>query len=55
MGLDRAPNEILTFIFSPLEVRPPSVSAIFDQKNADTIDCHFSDNELDGYPVKEIY
>ena len=25
MGLDRAPDEILTFIFSPLEVRPPSV------------------------------
>ena len=24
MGLERAPNEILTFIFSPLEVRPPT-------------------------------
>ena len=29
MGLDRAPNEILTFIFSPLEVKPPSVVGIF--------------------------
>ena len=26
MGLDRAPNEILTFIFPPLEVKPPIVS-----------------------------
>ena len=24
MGLNRAPDEILTFIFSPLEVKPPN-------------------------------
>ena len=28
MGLDRAPYEILTFIFSPLEVKPPNIGYI---------------------------
>ena len=28
MGLDRAPDEILTFIFSPFEMRPPNSAAV---------------------------